>query len=94
MVCSFVTTILSFFPIRFLRRIFRPWIAGTTVFLVGVTLVGAGPENWGGGDACASGTSLCKGNGSVQLPYGSPQYLVRLASLPDCELRIKDSVEA
>ncbi|KAK9822799.1 hypothetical protein WJX74_011059 [Apatococcus lobatus] len=75
MVCSFVTTILSFFPISFLRRIFRPWIAGTTVFLMGVTLIGAGLENWGGGDACADGTSLCKGNGSVQLPYGSPQYL-------------------
>lgn len=40
MVCSFATTIVSFFPKSWLRRLFPTWIAGLTVFLVGVNLIG------------------------------------------------------
>ena len=40
MVCSFATTIVSFFPTAWLRRLFPTWIAGLTVFLVGVNLIG------------------------------------------------------
>ena len=34
--------VISFLPTKVLRRIFPSWIAGLTVFLVGVTLVGVG----------------------------------------------------
>lgn len=40
MVCSFATTLISFLPPRVLRRLFPTWIAGLTVFLVGVNLIG------------------------------------------------------
>lgn len=40
MVCSFATTLISFLPPRVLRKLFPTWIAGLTVFLVGVTLIG------------------------------------------------------
>ena len=40
MVCSFATTLISFLPPKVLRKLFPTWIAGLTVFLVGVTLIG------------------------------------------------------
>lgn len=49
MVASFATTLVSFLPPKFLRRFFPPYVAGLTVFLVGVTLVSVG-ITVGGGD--------------------------------------------
>ena len=40
MVCSFATTLISFLPPKVLRKLFPTWIAGLTVFLVGVNLIG------------------------------------------------------
>lgn len=39
----------SFIPGPILRKIFPPWLAGLGVFLIGVSLVGVGVEQWGGG---------------------------------------------
>lgn len=47
MVCSFVVIFVSFFPTRLLQRLFPPYIAGLTVFLVGVFLCGVEITNWG-----------------------------------------------
>jgi hypothetical protein len=38
----------------------------------------ANTQNWGGGAFCSYNWQkgiLCQGNGQVQLPYGSPEYI-------------------
>ena len=42
LICAWSVVVISFLPTKVLRRIFPSWIAGLTVFLVGVTLVGVG----------------------------------------------------
>ncbi|KAK9809309.1 hypothetical protein WJX73_003576 [Symbiochloris irregularis] len=76
LICVWITFCVSWLPTRILRKLFPSWIAGLTVFLVGVNLLGIGMKNWGGGYNCAEGyEELCSGNGTVQLPYGSISYL-------------------
>ena len=76
LVCCWITFAVSWLPTRILRKLFPSWIAGLTVFLVGVTLLGIGMRNWGGGYACSYGyEDLCSGNGTVELPFGSISYL-------------------
>lgn len=76
LICAWITVIVSFLPTHALRKLFPSWIAGLTVFLVGVSLLRIGMQNWGGGYACAQDTTqLCEGNGGVKLPYGSISYL-------------------
>lgn len=76
LICAWITVFVSFLPTRVLRQLFPSWIAGLTVFLVGVSLLSIGMQNWGGGIPCAgSMTELCEGNGSVMLPFGSISYL-------------------
>lgn len=80
MVCSFATTLISFLPPKVLRKFFPTWIAGLTVFLVGVNLIGvAGISDWGGGCSLLNSTTglpqNCTGNGQVELPFGSREYL-------------------
>ena len=76
LICAWITVIVSFLPTRMLRQLFPSWIAGLTVFLVGVSLLAIGMRNWGGGITCAQGPEpLCEGNGDVRLPFGSISYL-------------------
>lgn len=76
LICVWITFAVSWLPTRILRKLFPSWIAGLTVFLVGVNLLGIGMKNWGGGYNCAEGyEALCSGNGSVALPFGSISYL-------------------
>lgn len=48
---------VSFCPPRILRRIFPPIVTGTYLILLGVSLIGAGFQQWGGGTYCASQVS-------------------------------------
>jgi xanthine/uracil permease len=48
MVCSFTEILLSFVPIKELKRVFPPMVTGVTVMLIGVALAGAGMKYWGG----------------------------------------------
>ncbi|GAQ90200.1 xanthine/uracil transporter [Klebsormidium nitens] len=73
--CSFTMVLISFLPEKAINRIFPPWIAGVTVFVGGVSLVGVGLSNWGGGTGCTDGKTLCKGNGGVELLFGNANYI-------------------
>ncbi|EFJ52311.1 hypothetical protein VOLCADRAFT_115955 [Volvox carteri f. nagariensis] len=53
MLCSIIPTILSFFPIRIIKKIFPPIVCGVVIMLIGVHLIAAGFKNWGGGAFCA-----------------------------------------
>ncbi|GLI64085.1 hypothetical protein VaNZ11_007254 [Volvox africanus] len=53
MLCSIIPTILSFFPIRIIKKIFPPIVCGVVIMLIGVHLISAGFKNWGGGAFCA-----------------------------------------
>ncbi|GIL94312.1 hypothetical protein Vretimale_557 [Volvox reticuliferus] len=53
MLCSIIPTILSFFPIRVIKKIFPPIVCGVVIMLIGVHLISAGFKNWGGGAFCA-----------------------------------------
>jgi uracil-xanthine permease len=53
LICSPVEIILSFVPIRYLRKVFTPLVTGVTVILIGASLVGTGMKYWGGGVVCA-----------------------------------------
>lgn len=67
----------GFIPAHILQKIFPQWLAGLAVFLIGVSLVGAGVKSWGGGDGCYK--SLNSGGvcivGDSALPYGSAEYI-------------------
>lgn len=53
--CVGVTPIIiSFFPIKVLKKIFPPIVCGVTIVLIGINLTGTGMANWGGGSFCAS----------------------------------------
>ncbi|PNW77579.1 hypothetical protein CHLRE_10g442800v5 [Chlamydomonas reinhardtii] len=51
--CAIIPVILSFFPIRIIKKIFPPIVCGITIMMIGVHLIGAGFKNWGGGAFCA-----------------------------------------
>ncbi|KAG2433014.1 hypothetical protein HXX76_008741 [Chlamydomonas incerta] len=51
--CAVIPAILSFFPIRIIKKIFPPIVCGITIMMIGVHLIGAGFKNWGGGAFCA-----------------------------------------
>lgn len=61
----------SFIPGPILRKIFPPWLAGLGVFLIGVSLVGVGVEQWGGG--CSPNT-VCNVGQSNLLYVSTIQY--------------------
>jgi len=76
--------LISFIPPRVLTKLFPPLVTGTTVTLIGVSLIATGMKYWGGGVFCAEnslsrgaafgGPQLCTGNGEVALGFGSWQY--------------------
>lgn len=49
MVGALIEVLLSFLRPRALRKLFPPIVTGTTVFLIGASLVGVGLKNWAGG---------------------------------------------
>lgn len=69
--------LVSFLPIKALKKVFPPVVTGVTIMLIGISLTGSGLQNWGGGAYCAENyeTIQCTGNGDVILYYGSPQYV-------------------
>lgn len=73
------TVAISFCPPKTLRRIFPPFVTGTCIILIGVSLIATGFEYWGGGSTCASqvltSKTLCTGNGDVELPFGHRYYV-------------------
>lgn len=78
-VCCWVQVAISFCPPKTLRRIFPPFVTGTCIILIGVSLIATGFEYWGGGSTCASqvltSKTLCTGNGDVELPFGHRYYV-------------------
>ncbi|KAG2448887.1 hypothetical protein HYH02_006236 [Chlamydomonas schloesseri] len=51
--CGVIPVILSFFPIRVIKKIFPPLVCGIVIMMIGVHLIGSGFKNWGGGTFCA-----------------------------------------
>ncbi|PNW77575.1 hypothetical protein CHLRE_10g442600v5 [Chlamydomonas reinhardtii] len=51
--CGVIPVILSFFPIRVIKKIFPPLVCGIVIMMIGVHLIGSGFKNWGGGAFCA-----------------------------------------
>lgn len=64
----------AFIPPSTLRRIFPAWLAGLGVFLIGLSLVGVGVQQWGGGDDCYANGGACTQVGQSTLPWGSTEY--------------------
>lgn len=40
--CSIIPAVLSFFPIRFIKKIFPPIVCGIVIMMIGVHLISAG----------------------------------------------------
>ncbi|RUS15460.1 NCS2 family nucleobase:cation symporter-2 [Endogone sp. FLAS-F59071] len=81
-VCAFLEIGLSFLPPKVMKKIFPPIVTGTTVFLIGVSLITAGFQGWGGGAGpCiarpATGYfSVCPNLGAANAaPWGDPQWI-------------------
>ena len=82
-VCSFATTFASFLPTRILKRLFPRYIAGLTVFLVGVYLCGVEITNWGGALLplnCLDMQSFAVHRLRLALPFGTDQSANDLGS--------------
>ncbi|KAH9304470.1 hypothetical protein KI387_008874 [Taxus chinensis] len=77
--CCWLQVAASFCPPRILRRIFPPIVTGSSIILIGVSLITTGFKYWGGGSYCAdqvlTSKSLCTGNGDVELPFGHRYYV-------------------
>lgn len=78
---AIIEVFMSFVPARMLRKIIPHFVAGITVTLIGVGLIGTGIKYWGGGAFCADnsgrgelGPVLCGNNGDVNLEFASAQY--------------------
>ncbi|GLC34611.1 hypothetical protein PLESTB_001242600 [Pleodorina starrii] len=70
MLCSIIPSLLSFFPIRMIKKIFPPIVCGVVIMLIGVHLIGAGFKNWGGGAFCADNYLHGPTSTSCLLPNG------------------------
>ncbi|TFK59541.1 xanthine/uracil permease [Pluteus cervinus] len=83
LICSFIEILLSFVPIRILRRIFPPMVTGTVIVIIGASLIGqSGIPNWGGGaNDCMSfpTTGIFVKCPTIFAPrpltWGSPQFI-------------------
>ncbi|KAI9284066.1 permease family-domain-containing protein [Umbelopsis sp. AD052] len=82
MICSLLPMALSFLPPRTLKKMFPPIVTGTTVFLIGLSLVTAGFQSWGGGAGpCVSRPesgffSVCSELGAPNAaPWGDPRWI-------------------
>lgn len=62
---------LSFVPPKILRRVFSPIVSGSTVFLIGASLVGVGLKGWAGGAGpCHTYQKLVQLGGPDAVPEG------------------------
>ncbi|OAD66524.1 hypothetical protein PHYBLDRAFT_178416 [Phycomyces blakesleeanus NRRL 1555(-)] len=82
MLCSLLPMGLSLLPPKALKRMFPPIVTGTTVFLIGLSLIASGFKDWAGGsgscmDRPATGMySVCPNLGAPNAkPWGDPAYL-------------------
>ncbi|KAI9480939.1 MAG: permease family-domain-containing protein [Benjaminiella poitrasii] len=82
MVCSFFEIGMSFLPPKTIRRLFPPIVSGTTILLIGCSVISTALEDWAGGSGgCASRPatgyySMCPNiDAPHPLPWGSPQFL-------------------
>jgi NCS2 family nucleobase:cation symporter-2 len=82
MICSLLPMALSFLPPKTLKRMFPPIVTGTTVFLIGLSLVTSGFQSWGGGAGpCVSRPdsgffSVCPELGGPNAaPWGDPRWI-------------------
>lgn len=70
--------LFGFIPAHILQIVFPQWLAGLSVFLIGVSLVGSGVKSWGGGSGCYGCVSSgcgCFMPGDSLLPFGSTEYI-------------------
>ncbi|KAI8980999.1 permease family-domain-containing protein [Pilobolus umbonatus] len=82
MVCSLFEIGMSFLPPKTIRRLFPPIVSGTTIFLIGCSVISTALKDWAGGaGGCASMPStglysLCPTTEAPHpLPWGSPEFL-------------------
>ncbi|CEG62773.1 Putative Permease family domain-containing protein [Rhizopus microsporus] len=82
MVCSLFEIGMSFLPPKTIRRLFPPIVSGTTILLIGCSVISTALKDWAGGSGgCASmpATGLYSKCPSINaphpLPWGSPQFL-------------------
>jgi NCS2 family nucleobase:cation symporter-2 len=73
MVCCLLELVLSFVPMRAIKKVFPPIVTSITVILIGITLTGAGMKYWGGGVVCAEmGWQTHAKVVSQELSFGPP----------------------
>ncbi|OAE18419.1 hypothetical protein AXG93_3426s1120 [Marchantia polymorpha subsp. ruderalis] len=79
LVTSWFQIALSFCPKKFLKKVFPPVVTGSTIILIGASLITSGFSQWGGGTTCANqvltSKTPCDGNGEVELPFGDRHYI-------------------
>ncbi|KAG6547512.1 hypothetical protein Mapa_010960 [Marchantia paleacea] len=70
---------LSFCPKKFFKKVFPPVVTGSTIILIGASLITSGFSQWGGGSNCANQVLTskipCDGNGEVELAFGDRHYI-------------------
>lgn len=49
MVCSFFEIGMSFLPPKTIRRLFPPIVSGTTILLIGCSVISTALKDWAGG---------------------------------------------
>ncbi|CDW99738.1 hypothetical protein [Sporisorium scitamineum] len=75
-VCALLEVMLSFLPVRVLKKMFPPLITGTVVMFIGVKLVGESAiPSLGGGSSCHGTTKLCTGTDHRAYVWGDAHYL-------------------
>jgi xanthine/uracil permease len=82
MVCSFFEIGMSFLPPKTIKRLFPPIVSGTTILLIGCSVISTALKDWAGGSGgCASMPatgfySMCPNvDAPNAAPWGSPQFI-------------------
>lgn len=73
-VVAVVAIALAFTPPKILRRLYPPVVTGSTLLLMGVSLMSAAIVNWQGGSSCETSGS-CLPTGSPDATYGSARMI-------------------
>jgi NCS2 family nucleobase:cation symporter-2 len=82
MVCSFFEMGMSFLPPKTIRRLFPPIVSGSTILLIGCSVISTALKDWAGGSGGCSSMpatglySLCPSTDAPHpLPWGSPEFI-------------------
>ncbi|GAA5805586.1 permease family-domain-containing protein [Helicostylum pulchrum] len=82
MVCSFFEMGMSFLPPKTIKRLFPPIVSGTTILLIGCSVISTALKDWAGGSGgCASmpATGFYSKCPNIDAPnaltWGSPQFM-------------------